>query len=280
MAAVYRRGEGAVYRAVRRWLAAADQPTADEELVACACHALGNFATNDDHALAMVRAGVHRDLVTPLTSDSIRLQMAALSLLRNLSLPAENKMALLEAGLLGTLLGLCVVEQPVLFKYYGTLRLLAGDSGAACGELASRPGLLRQLAADGCRDGPYGVQHEAARLLARVVRTARSEVASRAVIEADGHGSLVRLLQSDSAIMVNEAIMALCLTAPHTPPQLILSSEFVPALSRVMTQDSFPVQVRENAVTLLQLLRSKEDDALRESLRRVPQPDLSGTVDR
>ena len=46
MAAVYRRGEGAVYREVRRWLAEAAAGTAAEELTACACHALGNFATN------------------------------------------------------------------------------------------------------------------------------------------------------------------------------------------------------------------------------------------
>ena len=53
MAAVYRRGEGAVYRAVRRWLseaaaAAAAPAPAAEELTACACHALGNFATNGE----------------------------------------------------------------------------------------------------------------------------------------------------------------------------------------------------------------------------------------
>ena len=74
------------------------------------------MTVSDDHALAMVKAGVHRDLVTPLTSDSTRLQMAALSLLRNLCLPAANKTTLLEEGMLDHLLGLSVVEQPALFK--------------------------------------------------------------------------------------------------------------------------------------------------------------------
>ncbi|KAF0290529.1 Rap1 GTPase-GDP dissociation stimulator 1 [Amphibalanus amphitrite] len=113
MAAVYRRGEGAVYKEVRRWLA---EGGAAETLTACACDALSNFATNDDHATGMVRSGVHLDLVPPLKSDSARLQMAALSLLRNLCLPSANKVALLEAGMLDHLLSLSVVEQPALFK--------------------------------------------------------------------------------------------------------------------------------------------------------------------
>ena len=71
---------------------------------------------SDDHALGMVRSGVHLDLVTPLRSDSPQLQMAALSLLRNLCLPSANKAALLEAGTLDHLLALSVTEQPALFK--------------------------------------------------------------------------------------------------------------------------------------------------------------------
>ncbi|KAF0302805.1 Rap1 GTPase-GDP dissociation stimulator 1 [Amphibalanus amphitrite] len=114
MAAVYRRGEGAVYKEVRRWLA--EGGGAAETLTACACDALSNFATNDDHATGMVRSGVHLDLVPPLKSDSARLQMAALSLLRNLCLPSANKVALLETGMLDHLLSLSVVEQPALFK--------------------------------------------------------------------------------------------------------------------------------------------------------------------
>ena len=64
----------------------------------------------------MVRSGVHGDLIPPLSSDSVQLQMAALSLLRNLCLPPANKEALLEAGMLERLMGLSVVEQPALFK--------------------------------------------------------------------------------------------------------------------------------------------------------------------
>ena len=70
----------------------------------------------DDHALAMVRSGVHLDLVAPLKTDSVQLQMAALSLLRNLCLPSANKATLLEAGMLDHLLQLSVAEQPALFK--------------------------------------------------------------------------------------------------------------------------------------------------------------------
>ena len=70
----------------------------------------------DDHALAMVRSGVHVDLVAPLQSDSVQLQMAALGLLRNLCLPSANKATLLEADMLERLLNLSVTEQPALFK--------------------------------------------------------------------------------------------------------------------------------------------------------------------
>ncbi|XP_043208391.1 uncharacterized protein LOC122373978 isoform X2 [Amphibalanus amphitrite] len=276
MAAVYRRGEGAVYKEVRRWLA---EGGAAETLTACACDALSNFATNDDHATGMVRSGVHLDLVPPLKSDSARLQMAALSLLRNLCLPSANKVALLEAGTLDHLLSLSVVEQPALFKYYGTLRLLVADSGAACGRLANHPGLLEQVVAAARGDGPYGVQHEACRLLARLVRTAQSSDVSRAVVSAGGHSSLVRLLRADNAVMTNEAIMALCHTAPLTEAAEIVSSELADAMTAVMNNTEFPFQVKENAATLLILLRSREPEVA-EALSGVPQLDPASAVDR
>ena len=63
------------------------------------------------------------------------------------------------------------IFSPVCWQYYGTLRLLVADSGAACVRLTNQPGLVPQLVAAAQGDGPYGVHHEACRLLARMIRT-------------------------------------------------------------------------------------------------------------
>ena len=50
----------------------------------------------------------------------------------------------------------------------------------------------------------------------------RSGEVSRAVVAAGGHASLVRLLRADNAVMANEAILALCHTAPLTDAQQLV----------------------------------------------------------
>lgn len=84
----------------------------------------------------MVRAGLHRDLVGPLTSDSPRLQVSALGLLRNLSVPAQNKVTIIEAGLLDTMMALSVVEQPAFFK---VRRSASAARECVSGESEGRP---------------------------------------------------------------------------------------------------------------------------------------------
>lgn len=60
----------------------------------------------------------------------MRLQHALLSALRNLVIPKPNKKAVIEAGLVQTILPMLEIHQPpVVFKLLGTLRMTVDSQG-------------------------------------------------------------------------------------------------------------------------------------------------------
>lgn len=97
--------------------------------------ALGNFARTDSHCIDMVQNGVMQKLLEILSKnngvdDDMRLQHALLSALRNLVIPKSNKAAVVEAGLVKTILPMLEIHQPpVVFKLLGTLRMTVDGQG-------------------------------------------------------------------------------------------------------------------------------------------------------
>jgi len=60
----------------------------------------------------------------------MRLQHALLSALRNLVIPKPNKPAVIEAGLVETIIPMLEIHQsPVVFKLLGTLRMTVDGQG-------------------------------------------------------------------------------------------------------------------------------------------------------
>lgn len=60
----------------------------------------------------------------------MRLQHALLSALRNLVIPKPNKSAVIDAGLVETILPMLEIHQPpVVFKLLGTLRMTVDGQG-------------------------------------------------------------------------------------------------------------------------------------------------------
>lgn len=107
----------------------------DVDLLTTGVLALGNFARTDSHCIHMVENRTMNKLLDVLAKnngvrDDVRLQHALLSTLRNLVIPKPNKGAVIQAGLVETILPMLEIHQPpVVFKLLGTLRMTVDGQG-------------------------------------------------------------------------------------------------------------------------------------------------------
>ncbi|KAJ9581282.1 hypothetical protein L9F63_023554, partial [Diploptera punctata] len=214
MNVLYNEGRGKVFEEMVAWLS-----SGDEDLQITGVLAMGNFARTDKHCIQMVKAGVSKKLLalveknnTP--SGDIRLQHALLSALRNLVIPSQNKAMVLEDGLVDAVYPMLAIPTfPVVFKLLGTLRMVIdGQESAAC-KLGCKKDLIMSLVTwCGTEDHP-GVQGEANRLLAWLIKNSKSQEVMTTILESGAVPHLVDMITAEHAVMQNEALMALVLLA-------------------------------------------------------------------
>lgn len=109
--------------------------SSDPDLLSTGVLAIGNFARTDSHCIHMVENNIMKKLLSILSNNNgvdhdMILQHALLSALRNLVIPKPNKAAVIEAGLVETILPMLEIHQPpVVFKLLGTLRMTVDGQG-------------------------------------------------------------------------------------------------------------------------------------------------------
>ncbi|XP_055857046.1 GTPase-GDP dissociation stimulator vimar [Episyrphus balteatus] len=217
----------------------------DIDLLTTGVLALGNFARTDSHCIYMVENKIMNKLLDVLSknngvSNDVRLQHALLSALRNLVIPKPNKGAVIQAGLVETILPMLEIHQPpVVFKLLGTLRMTVDGQEPLAMELLKNKTLITQLVEWSKSSDYAGVTGESLRLLAWLVKHAYlskiayvmnrdgaepsasaappkppniDETSLKAFIEIDGTvESMVNMLTSQHLVMQNEALIALCI---------------------------------------------------------------------
>ncbi|CAH0387037.1 unnamed protein product [Bemisia tabaci] len=212
MRLLYGDGKGKVFLGLTQWLT-----STDDDLQITGVLAMGNFARTDNHCAQIVAAGVGKKLISILSknntpSGDIRLQHALLSALRNLSIPAQNKPKLIADGIIDVVMPMLNIPTfPVVFKLLGTLRMLVdGQERVAC-DLGQRKDLLKKLVEwTGTEDHP-GVQGEACRLLAWLIKNSRDREVMGRMVAAGAVPCLVGMITAEHTVMQNEALLALCL---------------------------------------------------------------------
>ncbi|KAE8737968.1 hypothetical protein FOCC_FOCC016561 [Frankliniella occidentalis] len=240
MAMLYGDGKGEVYKNMLQWV-----KTDNTDLQTTGVLALGNFARCDPHCMKMVESGVHEHFLLLLKKhngqeDDIRLQHALLSALRNLAIPTINKPVILKAGALDVLtpmINICTLT--VAFKLLATLRMLVDGQDQAAEELGQNSQLLRKLVEYSAADCHAGVQAEASRLLAWIIKNSRSKDVGAAVVQCSALSPLVSMLCSEHAVMRNEALLALTLVSSTNLPiaeQSLADSKVCAKVADLLTQ--------------------------------------------
>lgn len=218
---LYADGKGEVFCDMVKWLG-----SEDEDLQITGVLAMGNFARTDKHCIQMVEAGVSKKLLKLVeknnTSDGdIRLQHALLSAIRNLVIPSQNKSIVLADGLVKAVSPMVTIPTfPVVFKLLGTLRMVVdGQSDAAC-ELGKQHDLVSRLVKWCDTDDHPGVQGEANRLLAWLIKNSRDKEVLKVMIEINALPCLVKMVSVEHAVMQNEALLALVITVTMRPDSI------------------------------------------------------------
>lgn len=210
MEIAYGNGRGRVFEGLLQWL---DSP--DDDLQVTAVLSMANFARTDMHCIQMVNQGVSQKLLKLLeqnnSSDSkIRLQHALLSALRNLVIPGPNKGAVLQQGLLQALYPMFSIPTfPVVFKLLGTLRMVIDGQPEAASELGNREDIVMKLVEWCTIDDHPGVQGEANRLLAWIIKNSRDRDVIGKMVSCGTVECLVRMSQAEHTVMQAEAFLAL-----------------------------------------------------------------------
>ncbi|XP_037951929.1 rap1 GTPase-GDP dissociation stimulator 1 [Teleopsis dalmanni] len=243
--------------------------SSDIDLLTTGVLALGNFARTDSHCIYMVENKIMNKLLEVLSKnngvkDDVRLQHALLSALRNLVIPKPNKGAVIQAGLVQTILPMLEIHQPpVVFKLLGTLRMTVDGQEKLALELLKNKTLIEQLVHWSKSSDYAGVTGESLRLMAWLIKHAyltkiayilprKGDVPTEQLAEKlppldydrsslkefiaiDGSiEAMVGMLTSQHLVMQNEALIALCILCV-----VYLNNAAASAEDAVNLQDAF-----------------------------------------
>nr|XP_020463282.1 rap1 GTPase-GDP dissociation stimulator 1-like isoform X2 [Monopterus albus] len=247
-------GSGLVYQDVLSWL-----QSSNTQLQLSGALAIANFARNDSNCVKMLDLGVVPYILTLMEQHvdegDVSVQHAGLSALRNLAIPATNKVRMLEDGVTERIKTLLRSDMPpVQFKLLGTLRMMVdGQEEAAL--VLGRDAMLLTRVMEWCEAIDHaGVQGEASRLLAALIRHSRSPEVVRAVAQADGVRHLISMATSEHVIMQNEALVALAIASAidiESMKDPFREAELLPMLKKMLEDPVGAVEVKFSALGVI-----------------------------
>ncbi|XP_015203333.1 rap1 GTPase-GDP dissociation stimulator 1 [Lepisosteus oculatus] len=247
-------GTGSIYQDVLSWL-----QSSNTQLQLSGALAIANFARNDGNCVRMVELGVVPHILNLLEhhvdEGDVSVQHAALSALRNLAIPATNKVRMLEDAVSERIKALLRSEMPpVQFKLLGTLRMMVDGQEEAAAVLGQDEALLSRVM-EWCEARDHaGVRGEANRLLAALIRHSRAPEVIHAVTRAGGVRHLITMATSEHVIMQNEALVALAIASAidiESMEVVFREVGLVPTLQQMLDDPVGAVEVKFSAVGLV-----------------------------
>ncbi|XP_015918634.1 rap1 GTPase-GDP dissociation stimulator 1 [Parasteatoda tepidariorum] len=253
-------GQGVVYKETLSWL-----KSNDENLLIAGALATGNFARKDSHCIQMLADGVVEELRSLLAKHSgrdgdIRMQHAVLSALRNLAIPAQNKAAMVNLGVVSNLIEMMSVETfPVVFKLLGTLRMLLDKQENVAKSVGENYGFVKRLVGWSNVEDHPGVKGESTRLLAWLAKNSKSPVVMKNLVKTNALPPVISMMKSEHVVMQNEALVAITLVATSClsdVEEIAGSTDLINTLYQVMGSDIIVPELTQNALSLLVVLSS------------------------
>ncbi|XP_050717360.1 rap1 GTPase-GDP dissociation stimulator 1-like isoform X1 [Eriocheir sinensis] len=277
MGIIYSGGSGPVYQELVEWL------TSElEDLQIAGALAMGNFARSDAHCIQMVQSGIAEKLLKVLSSHNtgegdIRLQHALLSALRNLCIARENKPVLISQGAMDVLLPMVSTVEtfPVVFKLLATLRMIIDGQTQAALKVGGAEAVVGRLVGWCSTTDHPGVQGEASRLLAWIIKNCEGDAGVVTSLVAAGCvAPLVLMLGSEHAVMVSEAALGLALTFTTAPGREAAEATKLKEVAPFVLKNPYlPPEILANVLSMLIALLPLES-----AFDAIKSEDLQGAV--
>ncbi|CAI5682076.1 unnamed protein product [Oreochromis niloticus] len=213
----------------------------------------------DSNCVKMLDLGVVPHILTLLEQHvdegDVSVQHAGLSALRNLAIPATNKVRMLEDGVTDRIKTLLRSDMPpVQFKLLGTLRMMVDGHEEAALVLGRDADLLDRIM-EWCEAKDHaGVRGEASRLLAALIRHSQNSEVVREVARANGIRHLISMASSEHVIMQNEALVALAIASAidiESMKDPFREADLLPMLKKMLEDPVGAVEVKFSALGLI-----------------------------
>ncbi|XP_020555400.1 rap1 GTPase-GDP dissociation stimulator 1-like isoform X3 [Oryzias latipes] len=213
----------------------------------------------DSNCVKMLELGVVPHILALLEKHvdegDVSVQHAGLSALRNLAIPAINKVRMLEDGVTERIKSLLRTDMPpVQFKLLGTLRMMVDGQEEAALMLGGDAVLLARII-EWCEAKDHvGVRGEASRLLAALIRHSRNPEVVRAVAKEGGIQQLISMATSEHVIMQNEALVALAIASAldiESVKDPLRDAELLPELKKILEDPAAAVEVKFSTLGLI-----------------------------
>uniref|UniRef100_A0A7N4PWI3 Rap1 GTPase-GDP dissociation stimulator 1 n=1 Tax=Sarcophilus harrisii TaxID=9305 RepID=A0A7N4PWI3_SARHA len=209
---------------------------------------------------------IYQRISSWLLSSNIQLQLTGALAVANFARNDSNCVKMVQLGVVHQLLD--VLERhvdngdvTVQHAALSALRNLAIPVKAA-ESLGQDPALLNRLVQWCEAKENAGVQGEANRLLASLLRHSKSQEVVRAIQEAQGMKHLVSMTTSEHAIMQNEALIALAIASAinlEIIKDAFKESKLIPNLQKLLEDDMTSPEVKYKSLGLLCSLLSSGD---------------------
>ncbi|KAK3091335.1 hypothetical protein FSP39_019020 [Pinctada imbricata] len=260
-------GSSPLYLEIVKWL-----ESENSQLQLSSVLSIGNFARNDNHCKKLVEDGIVDILVSLLQThhdnQDITLQHAILSALRNLAIPVSNKAVLLMSGVMEAVVALTSSDtMAVVFKLLGVLRMLVDGQETAAVQLGSDMRFMDRLAGWCDVDEHAGVQGEATRLLASLIKNSKSSDVMRNVIRSQSIPYLVTMATSEHVVMQNEALVALsilCSTVLSESAVQLKEADLTETVMGILGDEKTAPEIMCNTLTLIRTVCT--EGSLREEI--------------
>ncbi|KAI8577275.1 hypothetical protein K450DRAFT_282785 [Umbelopsis ramanniana AG] len=232
-----------------KWIEDANDESVTSDMQTCAALSLGNLARTDEHCVDLVQKyHVEIPLLRLLkkTTD-LRVQHAVVSILKNLSLPKQNKQNIGSAGAIQAVAPYLDASKdmlkPVQFAVIGILKLLAvGDDFNATQIVTAEPSVDEAEESDTIspldrvvefiqRVDDVAAKSEATRVLVNLIKTAWSQENVSSVV----------LRERLCSIQIVKALAALVRSSKFS----ILQNEAIIALTLLFTQENNDAFIRD-----------------------------------
>ena len=225
---------------------------------------LGNIARKDIYCKRLVESGAV-PILHKLCKEEVRIQHLALGALRNISIPIENKQAVIEEeGLVDTILK-CISESNnahVLYNAVLLLKILANGGQSFVSKILQSGNCLEEiekLLEKPLQDGQERIHYEAARFLVQLLtidNTLLELVAKHGIFIGLG-----KLLETKFDILHSEALdtLSLYVNSSSDLRKFVVSSKIVDNLIALLSQPTTTQEIQLKTLVIIANLSNDGD---------------------